>query len=102
MTFDMDYYEDRIYILRGGEIIVLDTYGNTLESIAITDKSNRIVVDRDIFLFTPFSNRVLKKGAVWQQIELKQTFIDLSVSGNNVWVLSRYGDTIFVYDRSDF
>ncbi len=102
MVVDMDYYENKIYVLRGNEIAVFDSYGNTLESIRVSEKVSRIVVDREIFLFSPMSNVVFKRGEEWQRIELDYSIIDLKLSKDKIWVLKQYGDTICVYNRADF
>lgn len=99
---DMDYFDRRIYLLTRKEIIVLDEYGNMIEKIKIPEKKERIVVKEKIYLFTPAQNIIIKKNEDWGRIELNHSFIDLKITEKNVLTLNQYGDTLYIYDKSDF
>ncbi len=99
---DMDYFDKRIYILTRKEIIVFDDYGNMIERIKIPEKKERIVVRGKVYLFTPAQKTVLRKDKEWDSIKLNHPFIDLKITEKNVLTLNQYGDTLYIYDRSDF
>lgn len=101
-VIDMDYYEGRIYLLTPRNILVLDEYGNTLESIKVPQNINRISVAKEIFLFTSLSNIVYKWDKEWKRIELKYPINDLKLNKKFVFTLNQYGDLLYLYDRSDF
>lgn|GEM_PF-1615681 len=99
---DMDYYDNKIYLLTPKGILVLDEYGNTLEFIKIPEKLNHITVDKEIYLFSVLTNVVYKKEKEWKRIELKHPIIDLKLSKEHMLTLNQYGDYLYMYDKSDF
>ncbi|MGB9721977.1 MAG: hypothetical protein ACPL28_10930 [bacterium] len=99
---DVYYFDKRIYLLTRKEIIILDEYGNVIEKIKIPEKKERIVVKEKIYLFTPAQNTILKKEGDWEKMELNHPIIDLSITEKNVLALNQYGDTLYIYDKSDF
>lgn len=101
-VLDMDYYEGRIYLLIPRGIIVLDEYGNILESIKSPKNINRISVAEDIYLFAPLSNIIYKWDKEWKKIELKYLVNDLDLNKKYLITLNQYGDLLYLYDRSGF
>ncbi|MEO0205453.1 MAG: hypothetical protein ABIL22_02115 [candidate division WOR-3 bacterium] len=101
-AIDMDYHDNKIYVLTRKEVLVIDDYGNTIETIKIPEKMSRIVVSEDIFLFSPQSNTIYKKDMEWKRIELRHSIMELKVSGKNIFVLDQYGSYLYMYDVSDF
>lgn len=99
---DMDYFDKRIYLLTRKEIIVFDDYGNMIERIKIPEKKERIVASGKIYLFTSAQNTILRKDKEWDSIKLNHSFIDLKITKKNVLILNQYGDTLYIYDKSDF
>ncbi|MEO0122548.1 MAG: hypothetical protein ABIL69_00895 [candidate division WOR-3 bacterium] len=99
---DMDYFSNRIYLLTRKEIFVLDEYGNIIEKIEIPEKKEKIVVDEKIYLFSSAQKDVLVKGQDWKKIEIGHPIIDLKATEKNIVTLSQYGDTIYIYNKSDF
>ncbi len=99
---DMDYFDHRVYLLTRKEIIVFDEYGNVVQKIKILPGSERILVAEKIYLFTPGQKTVLVKEGKWQRIELSSPFIDLNKNENFIFTLSQYGDSIYIYNKSDF
>lgn len=101
-VLDMDYYEGRIYFLTSGGILVLDEYGNNIESIKTPGNINRISVADNVYLFAPLSNIVYRWDKEWKRIELKYPVNDLKLNKNYLITLNQYGVILYLYDRSDF
>ncbi len=101
-VLDMDYFEGMIYLLSSRGILVLDEYGNTIESIKTPENINRISVAEDIYVFAPLSNIVYRWDKEWKRIELKYPVNDLKLNKNYLFTLNQYGDILYLYDRSDF
>ncbi|MEO0156010.1 MAG: hypothetical protein ABIL07_02740 [candidate division WOR-3 bacterium] len=101
-VIDMDYFNNRIYLLTRKEIFVLDDYGNIIEKIEIPEKKEKIVVDEKIYLFSSAQKDVLVKGQDWKKIEIGHPIIDLKATEKDIVTLSQYGDAIYIYNKSDF
>ncbi|MEO0095540.1 MAG: hypothetical protein ABIL46_06485 [candidate division WOR-3 bacterium] len=101
-VIDMDYFSNRIYLLTRKEIFVLDEYGNIMEKIEIPEKKEKIVVKEKIYLFSPSQKKVFVKGRDWKSIECSHSIIALKATEKNIMTLSQYGDTVYIYNKSDF
>lgn len=100
---DMDYFDSRVYFLTRKEILILDEHGNIVEKIKILEGKERIAVADKIYLFTPGKKTVIvKDDGNWKRIELNHPIIDLKINGGYIWTLSQYGDSIYIYNQSDF
>ncbi|MEO0162571.1 MAG: hypothetical protein ABIL39_08690 [candidate division WOR-3 bacterium] len=101
-VLDIDYFEQKIYLLTRREVIVLDEYGNELEKFLVPARSQRIMGREKIYLFTPGERIIFVKGKAWKTIELCHSVIDLILDDENLYALNQYGDTLYIYRKADF
>ncbi|MGQ9534467.1 MAG: hypothetical protein ACUVTF_04435, partial [bacterium] len=101
-VIDMDYYNERLYLLMSNSILVFDEYGNKLESIKTPEGMNGISAAEEIYLFSSSSNIIYIWNEGWKRIELKYPVNDIQTDKNYLITLNQYGDCIYIYDKSDF
>ncbi|MGQ9817331.1 MAG: hypothetical protein ACUVQ3_05200 [bacterium] len=101
-VIDMDYYNERLYLLMSNSILVFDEYGNKLESIKTPEGMNGISAAEEIYLFSSSSNIIYIWNEGWKRIELKYPVNDIHTDKNYLITLNQYGDCIYIYDKSDF
>ncbi len=101
-VIDMDYFEQRIYLLTRNGIFVLDEHGNIMERIKIFERCDRIVVKEKIYLFKIGGDTILEKDGDWERLKLSHPLLDLKITERNFLALTQYGDSIYIYDKSDF
>lgn len=100
-VIDMDYYNERLYLLTPNSIFVFDEYGNRLESIQTPESMKGISAAEEICLFSSSSNIIYIWNGEWKRIELKYPVSYIQLNEVYLITLNQYGDCIYIYDKSE-